>query len=86
MPRLRRVTELVLAARGDGRDAAQMIRGDVYSPAMKDEDDDPKRPGSAAEWVAVMALIAQLDRDEYRELRAEAWDSVKSIPSSTKTN
>jgi len=29
-----------------------------------------------AEWVALMCLIANRDRDLYRELRAEAWDSV----------
>ena len=29
-----------------------------------------------AEWVALMCLIAERDRDLYRELRAEAWESV----------
>lgn len=29
-----------------------------------------------AEWVALMCLIAERDRDLYRELRADAWDSV----------
>lgn len=29
-----------------------------------------------AEWVALMCVIAEHDRDLYRELRAEAWDSV----------
>lgn len=30
-----------------------------------------------AEWVALMCLIAERDRDLYRELRAEAWESVE---------
>lgn len=29
-----------------------------------------------AEWVALMCVIAKRDRDLYRELRAEAWESV----------
>ena len=36
------------------------------------------KPGKAErnEWVAKMCLIAERDRDLYRELRKEAWDSV----------
>lgn len=29
-----------------------------------------------AEWVALMVLIGKSDRDLYRKLRAEAWESV----------
>lgn len=29
-----------------------------------------------AEWVALMCVIAEHDRDLYRQLRAEAWESV----------
>jgi hypothetical protein len=32
--------------------------------------------GAKAEWVALMCAIAKRNRDLYRELRAEAWDSV----------
>jgi len=40
-----------------------------------------------AEWVALMCLIGKRDRDLYRELRAEAWESVvRSGRRSTKTN
>lgn len=40
-----------------------------------------------AEWVALMCLIGKRDRDLYRKLRAEAWDSVmRSGVRSTKTN
>lgn len=36
--------------------------------------------GSRAEWVALMALIAERDREQYRELRREAWESVEARP------
>lgn len=40
-----------------------------------------------AEWVALMCLIAKRDRDLYRKLRAEAWESVVRFGMrSTKTN
>lgn len=40
-----------------------------------------------AEWVALMCLIGKRDRDLYRKLRAEAWESVqRSGVRSTKTN
>lgn len=39
-----------------------------------------------AEWVATMALIAELDRDSYRELRKEAWENVRFENCSTQSN
>jgi hypothetical protein len=40
-----------------------------------------------AEWVALMCVIGKSDRDLYRKLRAEAWESVlRSGWCSTKTN
>lgn len=45
-----------------------------------------RKRGTKAEWVATMALIAELDRDAYRELRAQAWDSVVPNVSSAKSN
>jgi hypothetical protein len=36
-----------------------------------------KRRATKAEWVATMALIAHHDRDAYREIRREAWESVR---------
>lgn len=40
-----------------------------------------------AEWVALMCVIGKRDRDLYRKLRAEAWESVaRSGVCSTKTN
>jgi hypothetical protein len=46
---------------------------------QQDEPAEPQRPHNntdKAEWVAKMCLIAKRDRDLYRKLRAEAWDSV----------
>jgi len=39
-----------------------------------------------AEWVATMALIAELDRDVYRGLRKEAWENVRFDICSTNSN
>lgn len=53
------------------------------------EPDETFEHGNAhkAEWVALMCLIAKHDRDLYRELRAEAWESVgRSGPGSEKSN
>lgn len=37
-----------------------------------------KRTGkaTAAEWVTLMALIGERDREAFRALRREAWESV----------
>lgn len=32
-----------------------------------------KRKASRAEWVAQMVVLAERDRDSYRQIRAEAW-------------
>ena len=47
---------------------------------MKKKTPAPKRAGTAnekrAKLVGLMLEIASLDRDEYRRLRAEMWQSV----------
>lgn len=44
--------------------------------AKRDEDE---KHGNAdkAEWVSLLCVIAERDRDLYRQLRAEAWESVE---------
>lgn len=41
-----------------------------------EEAEAPQDNAAKAEWVALMCLIAKNDRDLYRKLRAEAWESV----------
>lgn len=36
-------------------------------------------PNAKAEWVALMAVIGSVRRDLYREIRADAWDSVARL-------
>lgn len=38
------------------------------------------------EWVALMALIADRNREEFRVLRKEAWDSAKFHENSRESN
>lgn len=47
-------------------------------PAAEDTVELESEFGNAekAEWVALMCVIAERDRDLYRQLRAEAWESV----------
>jgi hypothetical protein len=52
------------------------------------EETAPKHTNAdKAEWVALMCVIGKRDRDLYRKLRAEAWESVMLFGvCSTKTN
>lgn len=48
---------------------------------MKRQTPAPQRAGTKTaamreEWVRLMREIAALDREEYRRLRAEAWEAV----------
>ena len=45
--------------------------------AKADDEQDELGNAAKAEWVALMCCIAERDRDLYRELRAEAWESVE---------
>ena len=38
---------------------------------------DPPGIEERNEWVALMCLIAESDRDLYRQLRAEAWEAAQ---------
>jgi hypothetical protein len=44
---------------------------------MRQPDDDNARK---AEWTALMCLIAEGDRDLYRELLAEAYEAAERAP------
>lgn len=66
-------------AKQDDLDLQQVEPEETEVPAHTNAD--------KAEWVALMCLIGKSDRDLYRKLRAEAWESVvTSGVRSTKTN
>jgi hypothetical protein len=44
------------------------------------------RKVSKAEFVAVLALLGNLNREAYREIRKQAWDSVQFDRCSTLSN
>lgn len=48
--------------------------------------DSSNRRGTKAEWVTLMALIAERDRDVFRGLRKEAWESIVVPVCSRKSN
>jgi hypothetical protein len=77
-----RDTYLTVGGDADGMDEDEgLAEGSItpllYSAEMKSTP-APKR-GTKAEFVAIMALIAEIDRDEYRELRREAWETISLV-------
>jgi hypothetical protein len=60
---------------------------DLQQGEPEEEAAVPHSNADKAEWVALMCIIGKRDRDLYRKLRAEAWESVaRSGRRSTKTN
>lgn len=51
-----------------------------------DDSTDGDEAAGRDEWVATMALLAKVDREAYRALRALAWKHAKPLADSERAN
>lgn len=57
--------------------SAVKAKAELVQVEAVEERTDVTSTSAKAEWVALMCCIAEHDRDLYRELREEAWESVE---------